>query len=186
MTPVVEQRARLTASLLRKTGMFRFADRQLPRLGYRPCDHLAAAMIPGLDSKKMSSSARSSTKITFFDSDELIESKLKGADTSHDSPEQNAILACAKHILFPIHQMGTITTGSVELRQTSGALNRYESYEALEADVSSGRTTIDSLRVAVGDILKRVLGPVRRDFKTNPRWQEVERLGYASDTNGTG
>ncbi|KAJ6437440.1 putative AC transposase [Purpureocillium lavendulum] len=163
-------------------GAFLYANRTLPRIGYEPITYLMAAMIPGLKSGKMSSSAQDDTKITFTDPDYLVSSKIAAADGGTASTGSKATLAMFQHVVFPAHAIG-VTAGSVQITSSDGTSKTYGCYERLQDDIAGGLVDEISLQSALARELNAILDPVRREHAASETWQLVEQLAYygASD-----
>lgn len=82
-------------------GIFEFAERFLPKIGYQKRAHLMNPMLPNLQGGKMSSSHPPHTKISFLDSAEAIKDKIDMAFDNAESMERNGVLLALKDILIP-------------------------------------------------------------------------------------
>ncbi|KAA8646672.1 uncharacterized protein ATNIH1004_005347 [Aspergillus tanneri] len=164
---------------LDQLGFFAFADRCLPRIGYEPVSHLAAAIIPGLTTEKMSSSAPAETKISFLDPKDIVDKKIAGAHIRQGDISANAIMAIFQHIIFPLRLLGIPTSTMIEVRLLNGSIKQYRSYELLELDFLKGVTDQASLRSIVAETINQILEPVREQYKADAEWRLVEKLAYA-------
>jgi tryptophanyl-tRNA synthetase len=160
--------------------VFAYADRYLPRIGYTPVSHFASAMIPGLASEKMSSSAPDASKIMFSDRKEVVKAKIDGAHVADLATDHNALMSSFKHIVFPLCHMGITDTEVLAVELVDGSSKKYEAFAALEEDIFQGLTDVKSLQAGLTTALDHILGQVQRDYDDNHEWQMVDRMGYAS------
>ncbi|SLM35862.1 Tyrosine-tRNA ligase [Lasallia pustulata] len=86
-------------------GIFGFAERFLPELGYKRRAHMMNTMLPNLLGGKMSSSHPPNTKIMFLDSSEAVTKKISEAYNGEKSVNQNGVLASLRDILIPIGKL---------------------------------------------------------------------------------
>ncbi|OAL26813.1 hypothetical protein AYO20_09955 [Fonsecaea nubica] len=86
-------------------GIFEFAERFLPQLGYRNRAHLMNPMLPNLYGDKMSSSHPPHTKIMFLDDEATVEEKVRAGYLSSDEVSRNGVLATLRDVLIPLSQL---------------------------------------------------------------------------------
>ncbi|KAL2126946.1 hypothetical protein VTI74DRAFT_11583 [Chaetomium olivicolor] len=163
---------------LDQRGVFEYANKCLPRIGYEPVSYLMAAMIPGLKSGKMSSSAPADTKIMFSDSSNTVVEKIAGGDLPiGNDPTNNGIMAMFEHIVFPFRRLSS-TKPSVEIRLVSGLAKQYGDYDGLKEDFAKGRVDTENLRYVLSGELNDIIGPVREEHAASSKWRVAEQLGY--------
>ncbi|KAM7193800.1 tRNA synthetases class I (W and Y) domain containing protein [Rhypophila sp. PSN 637] len=128
-------------------GIFTYAERFLPQLGYSRRAHLMNPMLPNLFGDKMSSSHPPHTKIRLLDDEHTVKDKVAKAHersvaaidniensigTSNDvvieKDNENGILATLRDILIPISQLQDegIVSSSSQIATTSPESNESE------------------------------------------------------------
>ncbi|KAK4149920.1 hypothetical protein C8A00DRAFT_37478 [Chaetomidium leptoderma] len=163
---------------LDQRGVFEYTRNCLPRIGYEPASHLMAAMIPGLKSAKMSSSAPADTKIMFSDSSDTVQEKIAGANLPvGNDTTNNGIMAMFEHIVFPFRRLRS-TKPSIEIRLVSGVAKQYRDYDGLKEDVAKGVVDTEDLRRVLSRELNGIIGPVREEHAASSEWRLAEQLGY--------
>jgi tyrosyl-tRNA synthetase len=95
----------LVSNDLSQRGIFAFAERFLPQLGYKRRAHIMSPMLPNLLGGKMSSSHPPNTKIMFLDDPETINKKISEAYKEGSSVIENGVLASLKDILIPTSEL---------------------------------------------------------------------------------
>ncbi|EXJ72353.1 uncharacterized protein A1O5_04857 [Cladophialophora psammophila CBS 110553] len=86
-------------------GIFAFAERFLPQLGYRNRARLMNPMLPNLYGDKMSSSHPPHTKIMFLDDAETVNQKVRAGYHSNTEVSKNGVLATLRDVLIPFSQL---------------------------------------------------------------------------------
>ncbi|KIW27366.1 uncharacterized protein PV07_07110 [Cladophialophora immunda] len=86
-------------------GIFEFAERFLPQLGYRNRARLMNPMLPNLYGDKMSSSHPPHTKIMFLDDAETVNQKVRAGYFSNNPVSKNGVLATLRDVLIPFSQL---------------------------------------------------------------------------------
>ncbi|OAP61214.1 hypothetical protein AYL99_03415 [Fonsecaea erecta] len=86
-------------------GIFEFAERFLPQLGYRNRTHLMNPMLPNLFGDKMSSSHPPHTKIMFLDDVDTVNQKVRAGYFSSRERSKNGVLATLRDVLIPFSQL---------------------------------------------------------------------------------
>ena len=81
--------------------IFTYAEKCLPRLGYKKRSHLMNFMVPGLTGDKMSASNPDS-KIDLLDGPKDVSKKLKRAFCEEGNITDNGLLSFVKFVIFPI------------------------------------------------------------------------------------
>ena len=186
--------------------IFEFAERFLPRLGYRKRAHMVNAMIPGLLGDKMSASIPDSN-VGILESPVLVQQKLGRALCKGMVPARNGLLALCKEVLILLYQLrekkaqeqhhnresievnqdprdkGLLEASSsfsITIDGCDGPLERpYTNYKDLEEDFESGTVSPGALKLAIGKAVNRFLEPLRQSYYNNEEWQRVDRLAYS-------
>ncbi|KAK3169209.1 hypothetical protein OEA41_008592 [Lepraria neglecta] len=185
-------------------GIFAFAERFLPQLGYRERGHLMNPMIPNLHGSKMSSSHPPKTKIMFLDDVEAVKSKVIEAPWHGLDTVKNGVLSLLKNVLIPIAQlqleqqdalgtteingagytngetpMGTSAAkGAVFTVEVDGKCRNFSSYSDVEQSLADGSIQPDAIKAAVAKGIDDLLDHVRKMYKNHPEWQAVDKLAY--------
>ncbi|KAE8137245.1 Nucleotidylyl transferase [Aspergillus pseudotamarii] len=160
-------------------GMFAYADKVLPRIGYEPVSHLANVIVPGLHKGKMSSSALAATKIEWLDSPDTIKEKLEGISWAElDGPAATAVLPMLQHCLFPLYHLGALGSEKITAQLVDGSTKEYTTYEELERDLQARHLGLETLQPTIVALINQVLSPIRAEHATNQEWRLAEKLAY--------
>ena len=143
--------------------IFTFAEKYLPKLGYKQRIHLMNPMLPGLTGCKMSSSLPSS-KIDLLDTPEMVKSKLSKAYAEEGIVENNGILAFTKYVLFRLIDDDYFI---VDRPDKFGGPLAYNSYNKLEHDYLTKLLHPQDLKLAVAKYLNIILAPIQKEFYSN-------------------
>ncbi|KAJ1861832.1 Tyrosine--tRNA ligase cytoplasmic [Coemansia sp. RSA 2703] len=157
--------------------IFTFAEKYLPKLGYKKRIHLMNPMVPGLQGAKMSSSDPDS-KIDILDSEKDVVKKVKKAFCEEGNIEDNGVLSFAKSVLFPISSLQSETPEFVILRpEQYGGNAVYNDVESLERDFAEGKIHPGDLKKSVAAAINALLEPIRAHFAT-PEMQALLLEAY--------
>lgn len=157
--------------------IFTFAEKYLPRLGYKKRIHLMNPMVPGLQGVKMSSSDPDS-KIDLLDTDKVVLKKLKKAFCEEGNVENNGVLSFAKFVLFPISSLQNEKPEIVIQRpEKYGGNVVYNDFESLERDFANKEVHPGDLKSSVAAALNALLEPIRQHFET-PEMQKLLLEAY--------
>ena len=156
--------------------IFTFAEKYLPKLGYKQRIHFMNPMIPGLTGCKMSSSIPSS-KIDLLDSPEMVTSKISKAFAEEGIIENNGILAFTKYVLFRLID-GDF---SVDRLDKFGGPLTYNSYNKLEHDYLIKSLHPQDLKLAVAKYLNIILAPIRVEFFSNDYLIDLATKAYPNN-----
>ncbi|KAE8325392.1 Tyr-tRNA synthetase [Aspergillus sergii] len=161
-------------------GMYAYADKVLPRVGYEPVSHLANVIIPGLNKGKMSSSALGSTKIEWLDSPDTVKKNLEGISWAElDGPAARFVLPMLQHCLFPLYHLGALGSEKITAQLVDGSTKDYTTYEELERDLQAGHLGFETLQPTFIAFINQVLSPIRAEYATNQEWKLAEKLAYS-------
>ncbi|KUJ07425.1 Nucleotidylyl transferase [Mollisia scopiformis] len=165
-------------------GIFEFAERFLPQLGYKKRAHLMNPMLPNLVGGKMSSSHPPDTKIMFLDDPEAVTSKICAANKTWKNSSMNSVLSSLRDILILISELrlrrlrekGTDYTqaisvanyrrafyredapvGTVFTIEVGGEYLLYKSYEEVEHDLTENKLPPQTLSIAVATTFNQLL-----------------------------
>lgn len=184
-------------------GIFAFAERFLPQLGYRERGHLMNPMVPNLHGSKMSSSHPPQTKVMFLDDVEAIKDKVYEAPWRGLNTAENGVLSLLSNVLIPIAQLqleqnakGTLETkdavningsthmeaaaakGAVFMVEINGKFRSFSSYSEIEQSLIDGSVQPDAIKAAVAKGVDDLLVHVRKLYKNDPDWQAVDKMAY--------
>ena len=123
-------------------------------------------LLPGLIGKKMSASELKS-KIDLLDSENEVDSKIRGAECIAGNPD-NGIMTFLKYVIFVI-KGNKGEQFVIERSQKFGGNAHFDRYEELESDYSSGRIHPLDLKNAVAKEINFLLKKFRED-------KEIRRL----------
>ena len=167
--------------------IFALAAECLPKIGYRERCHLMNPMVPGLAGGKMSSSEPDS-KIDVLDSPEEVTKKLKKAQCAPRVVEGNGVLSFVEYVLLPISALknsnhnnnngDTAAKFVIERSQQGEEPLVYTDIGPLKKDYEADIVTPQLLKSATIASLLTLLSTVQASFKSNTKWQEVEKLAY--------
>jgi tyrosyl-tRNA synthetase len=148
-----------------------YCDQAKPKIKNKPII-LPHRMMPGLKQgqEKMSKSDPSSA-IFMEDTEQEVNSKIKGAFCPENIVDGNPVLEYLKYIIFP-----AILTIEVKRTEANGGNKRYDNYDDLEKDFSSGGLHPGDLKPAVSQAINQILKPVRDHFKNNPEAKQILAL----------
>ena len=138
-----------------------------------------AAMIPGLKSDKMSSSAPADTKIMFSDSADVVRDKIMDAQWFLGASETNAIMAMFEHIVFPAKALIKEAPG-IKIQLSAAAPSLYDQYDKLKEDFENGLLHPSHLKESLAVELNRIIDSVRQSYADSSEWREAERAGYGT------
>ena len=173
--------------------IFTLAEASLPKLGFGKRAHLMNAMVPGLAGGKMSSSDPQS-KIDFLDSPAEVKKKIKSAVAAPGVVEDNGLLAFIRAVIIPIAKLqsglekasslfvtedapsGSLLT-FVRKAEHGGTLH-FSDYQEIEDFYAAEKLHPGDLKVFIVESINALLAPVQEEFRTNPAFQEAERLAY--------
>ena len=188
-------------------GIFEFAERFLPELGYMKRAHMMNPMLPNLFGGKMSSSHPENTKIMFLDSPETVEQKIREGYQYQGDVKKNGVLAALRDILIPFSELcwrrgldaqvsqgpdadgspkpfcnrddptGTVFTVKVE-EENGAKYKQYKSYYEIEQDLCEGRVSHDALIASIAAAFNTLLAPIRETYNKHEEWQNVSRQAY--------
>ncbi|KAJ2700725.1 Tyrosine--tRNA ligase cytoplasmic [Coemansia sp. IMI 203386] len=157
--------------------IFTFAEKYLPRLGYKKRIHLMNPMVPGLQGSKMSSSEPDS-KIDLLDSEKDIKNKVNKAHCEEGNIENNGVLSFATSVLFPISSLRTGEPHFVITRpEKYGGDTVYTDAESLERDFADKKVHPGDLKKSVVAAINALLEPIRKYFET-PEMQQILLQAY--------
>lgn len=156
--------------------IFTFAEKYLPKIGYRRRIHLMNPMIPGLTGIKMSSSILDS-KIDILDSPDDIKLKISKAYAKEGVTDNNGVLAFTKYVLFRLIKGAFV----IDRHEKFGGPLEYTSYATLEIDYVNGVLHPQDLKSAMSKYLNLILDPIRKEFFSNATLQEIARKAYPSE-----
>lgn len=116
--------------------------------------------IPGLTSKKMSSSSESD-KIDLTDSEALVLKKIKNADCVAGNPD-NGIMAFLKHVVF-ILKGDNKQKLEIQRPDKFGGNVSYKTYQELEKDFISKKLHPLDVKLALAKEVNALLAPMRKE-----------------------
>lgn len=145
-----------------------YCDQAKPRIKNKPII-LSHHMMPGLKQgqEKMSKSDPSSA-IFMEDSEQEVNSKIKGAYCPEVVVEGNPVLEYLKHIIFPVH-------GKLQIvrTETNGGNKLYDTYDELESDFVAGKLHPGDVKPATAKAINTILQPVRDHFKHDAHAKQI-------------
>ncbi|CAD5118669.1 DgyrCDS7354 [Dimorphilus gyrociliatus] len=142
--------------------IFTYAEKYLPKLGYKKRIHLMNPMVPGLMGAKMSSSVADS-KIDLLDSEGDVNKKIKQAFCEPGNIENNGLLAFAKHVILPL--LGE-KPFEVERKQEYGGNIQFTVFEDLQKAFKEEQIHPGDLKSAVKKYINEMLNPIRQEFQS--------------------
>lgn len=148
--------------------IFTYAEKYLPKLGYKKRIHLMNPMVPGLMGTKMSSSVAES-KIDLLDSEGDVNSKIKQAFCEPGNIDNNGLLAFAKFVIFPL--LGK-TLLEVERKEEYGGNIQYKTFEELREAFKLEEVHPGDLKAAIKKYINKMLDPIRQEFQS----KELKKL----------
>jgi tyrosyl-tRNA synthetase len=154
--------------------IFTFAERYLPRLGYKKRFHLMNPMVPGLSGSKMSSSDPKS-KIDLLDKAKDVAKKVRSAYCAEGEVEGNGVLSFCKFVIFPLVPEGQHFL--FERAEEHGGNLQFSSYEELEAAFVRKEVYPLDLKNNVSSFINKFLEPIREKFK-DKQLQKIAKLAY--------
>lgn len=154
-------------------------------------------MVPGLAGGKMSSSDPNS-KIDFFDSPSLVESKLAAAHCEEGVLAGNGIIAFVRNVIVPIGEL-LKTQGRSEDRswagevdavftivKEDGSLRHYETLETLEKEFEEKKIQSSDLKKAVAKAINSLLKPIQEDLMNDEEFKKIEQEAYPTEESVIG
>ena len=156
--------------------IFTFAEKYLPKMGYKQRIHLMNPMIPGLSGSKMSSSD-SASKIDLLDDPETVKMKLNKAYCKAGCKDKNAILVFSELVLFRLVSKPFV----IERPDKFGGNILYHKYIDLETDFMCEKLHPQDLKYAVTKYLNFILLPIRREFESDLEMQYILKNAYPND-----
>merc|ERR1719317_64355 len=151
--------------------IFTYAEKYLPKLGYKKRAHLMNFMVPGLTGDKMSASNPDS-KIDLLDGPNDVKKKLKKAFCEEGNITDNGLLSFAKFVIFPIQNELIVSRD-----EKWGGNKEYDSYEKLENDFKCKNLHPGDLKSAVTSAINKLLAPIIEKFK-DPKLCKLSELAY--------
>lgn len=139
--------------------IFMFARDALPRLGFQKRIHLMNSLIPGLGKTGKMSSTIQNSKIDFFDTDEIIRAKIRRAYSVDGQPENNCLLACLKHIIFPMKPEGA--TFEMKRPERYGGDRSFTCAAEVDAAFAAREVGSVDLKGAIADEMIAIITPLR-------------------------
>jgi len=140
--------------------IFTFASKYLPKIGYKPIVHLMNPMLPSLatsvkcdgdnqqaKSNKMSSSDAANSKITFTDTTEQLDKKIRKSFCEDKNVDDNPLLAYYEHIVIPLNKrLRLVSTFNNTTTNINGDDNSSDKLVSVAAnDVDDDMTDIETL-----------------------------------------
>ncbi|KAK8795494.1 hypothetical protein WA158_000151 [Blastocystis sp. Blastoise] len=153
--------------------IFMFANKYLPKIGYKRRIHLMNTMVPGLTGDKMSSSVENS-KIDLLDTPKAVSNKIKGAFCEPGNTDTNGVMAFAIHVLFNLVKLPY----TINRPEKYGGKIEYATKEALLEDYKNGILSPQDLKLSVTDYLNALLDPIRAKFACNAELQKILEDAY--------
>lgn len=147
--------------------IFTFAEKHLPKMGFKKRAHLMNVMVPGLSGGKMSSSEEDS-KICLLDTPKTIKKKLNKAFCEEGNIENNAVLLFAKNVIFPIQPFEIIRP------EKYGGNIKFDVYQDLESEFEKKMIHPMDLKNGVSDFLIQNLKPLQE----NKNLEELKNKAY--------
>lgn len=139
-----------------------YCDQAKPKIKNKPIiisHHMLAGLKQGQE--KMSKSD-STSAIYMNDSEQDVNSKIKGAFCPELTVKGNPILDYVKFIIFPAD-----IKIDIKRSEENGGSCSYDSYDSLAADFESGALHPGDLKPAVARCINQLLQPVRDHFKND-------------------
>ncbi|KAL3425175.1 tyrosyl-trna synthetase [Phlyctema vagabunda] len=189
---------------LDQRGLFEYAEKFLPKMGFRKRAHLMNDMLPGLNGGKMSASLPES-KIDCLDDPETVKRKIFAVECKEGDASSNGLLALLRLVIIPISELRAETAQSqaeqrTERRQENPSypfcdidaplgtvltietqdhtLLHVSTYKALESAYTERRISHFALKAVVTNAINQLLSHVRAVYDGSKDWQDVERLAY--------
>jgi tyrosyl-tRNA synthetase len=141
--------------------IFMLADKYLPKMGYKSVTHLMNVMLPSL-----TSSDSVNSKITFTDSTQQLEKKIKKAFCEDRNVDNNPLLQYYEHIIVPLNN---------RLSGTPDAA--MPSIETMRDNFKQGLVVPQQLKLTVRYTLEQFLSLTRIDFETSS-YQQLVKNAY--------
>ena len=160
--------------------IFALATEVLPKISYKRRAHLMNPMVPGLAGGKMSASDPDS-KIDILDTAEVVEKKVRKAQTADKELEGNGMISFVEYVLLPVSALqsrGGTPNFEVEQREGEEEPVIYSDIHTLKEDYKADKLRPQRLKAAVAKALVDLLRPIQEEFQASPEWQEVEKKAY--------
>lgn len=145
-----------------------YCDQAKPKIKFKPII-LSHHMMPGLKQGQLKMSKSDPSSAIFMeDSEQEVNTKIKGAFCPEQTVEGNPILEYLKYIVFP-------AAGSLDIKRSeaNGGDKTYDSYAALEEDFRTGALHPGDVKPATARALNKLIQPVRDHFKNSPEAKQI-------------
>lgn len=145
-----------------------YCDQAKPKIKNKPII-VSHRMMPGLKAgqEKMSKSDPSSA-IYMEDSEQDVNTKIKGAFCPEVTVEGNPVLEYLKYIVFP-----SIDELVIKRSEANGGDLVYTTYDALEKDFAAGSLHPGDVKPATARAINTILQPVRDHFKKDAHAKQI-------------
>ncbi|QLQ81097.1 hypothetical protein HG537_0E04520 [Torulaspora globosa] len=161
--------------------IFVLAEENLPSLGYKKRAHLMNPMVPGLGQGGKMSASDPNSKIDLLEEPKQVKKKINSAYCSPGVIEDNGLLAFIQYVVRPIQEL---KFGSdhfeffINRPEKFGGPITYTSFEQLQSDFKEQKLSPPDLKTGVADAIIELLEPIRKEFASNPEFQEAQEKGY--------
>lgn len=154
-------------------------------------------MVPGLAGGKMSSSDPNS-KIDFFDSPSLVESKLAAAHCEEGILTGNGIIAFVRNVIVPIGELLKTQGRSADrswagedsavftIEKEDGVFCHYDTLESLEKEFEEKQIKSSDLKKAVAKAINSLLKPIQADLMNDAEFKKIEQEAYPTEEDVIG
>lgn len=145
-----------------------YCDQAKPKIKNKPII-LSHRMMPGLKQGQEKMSKSDPTSAIFMeDSEQEVNSKIKGAYCPEIVVEGNPVLEYLKYIIFPV-----VKVLEIKRTETNGGNMTYQSYEDLEKDFADGKLHPGDVKPATAKAINSILQPVRDHFKSDANAKQI-------------
>lgn len=161
--------------------IFVLAEENLSSLGYKKRAHLMNPMVPGLGQGGKMSASDPNSKIDLLEEPKQIRKKINSAFCSPGNVEENGLLSFVEYVVCPIQHLkhgNNFFEFFVNRPEKFGGPLTFHSFEDLKTAFKEEKLSPPDLKTGVADIIIKLLEPIKKEFESNPEYQEAEAKGY--------
>ena len=161
--------------------IFVLAEENLPSLGFKKRAHLMNPMVPGLTQGGKMSASDPNSKIDLIEEPKQVKKKINAAFCSPGNVEDNGLLSFIEYVIAPIQELkhgDNFFEFHIDRPEKFGGPITYKSFEELKTAFKEQTLAPPDLKLGVTEYVNELLEPIRKEYESNPEYQEANKKGY--------
>ena len=161
--------------------IFVLAEENLPSLGFKKRAHLMNPMVPGLTQGGKMSASDPNSKIDLLEEPKQVKKKINAAFCSPGNVDDNGLLSFIEYVIAPIQELkhgDNFFEFHIDRPEKFGGPITYKSFEELKTAFKEQTLAPPDLKLGVTEYVNKLLEPIRKEYESNPDYQEADKKGY--------